>query len=69
MGKKYKKNQYIRYVEIRTNRNKWTRVQFICFKKKGKALFKLASGEYITRSATRKIRWGVTSKSHRKVMK
>lgn len=69
MGKKRKKNQHIRYVEIKTNRNNWIRVQFIKFKSNGKALFRLASGEYITRTATKKIHWGVTSKYHKKDQK
>jgi hypothetical protein len=62
MNKKHKKNQWIRYVEIRTNRNKWTKVEFIRFKSKGMALFRLQSGEFITRTATKKIRWGLYRK-------
>ena len=60
--KKYKKNQYIRYVELRTNKNKWTRAVFLKFKKGGKALFRLDSGEVISRKATSKIRWGIYSR-------
>lgn len=64
MYKKRKKNQYVRYVEIRTRRNRWTKVQFIKFKPKGKALFKLATGEMVTRTATKNIRWGIFNRYH-----
>jgi hypothetical protein len=59
---KHKKKNFIPYVELRTNKNNWTKAIFIKFKGKGKALFKLKSGEFIIRTATKKIRWGVYSR-------